>query len=90
MAKKKEKSQVINNIENLNLEIDYDKLAQAIVKAQEKSEEKENKPKRKIGFWKAIGKIILNKEDKNGKRTAFVLAEIMAYIFNFAAIEVGS
>ena len=85
MAKKKDKPQVINNIQELNLEIDYDKLAEAIVKAQEKSKE-ENKPKGEIGCWKAIGEIILNKEDKNGKQTAFVLAEIMAYIFNFAAI----
>ena len=44
MAKKKDKPQVINNIQELNLEIDYDKLAEAIVKAQEKSEE-EKKPK---------------------------------------------
>ena len=39
MAKKKEKSQVINNIENLNLEIDYDKLAEAMVLAQQKANE---------------------------------------------------
>ena len=39
MAKKKEKSQVINNIENLSLEIDYDKLAEAIVLAQQKANE---------------------------------------------------
>ena len=36
------KPQVINNIEQLNLEIDYDKLAEAIIKAQEISEDKEN------------------------------------------------
>ena len=45
MAKKKEKQQIINNIQNLNLEIDYDKLAEAIVKAQEiekAREEEEN------------------------------------------------
>lgn len=36
MAKKKDKSQVINNIQELNLEIDYDKLAEAIVKANKK------------------------------------------------------
>ena len=33
MSKKKNKSQVINNIQDLNIEIDYDKLADAIVKA---------------------------------------------------------
>ena len=37
MAKKKDKPQVINNIQELNLEIDYDKLADAMVKAQEKT-----------------------------------------------------
>ena len=46
MAKKKEKSQVINNIENLSLEIDYDKLAESIVKAQEKSENEANRRKK--------------------------------------------
>ena len=85
MAKKKDKPQVINNIREINLEIDYDKLAEAIVKAQEKSEEK-NRPKETIGFWKAVWEIILNKEDKDGKRTSSVLAEIMASIFNFVAI----
>ena len=34
---KRDKSQVINNIDQLNLEIDYDKLAIAIVKAQKKT-----------------------------------------------------
>ena len=35
MGKKKENQQIVNNIQNLNLEIDYDKLAEAIVEAQE-------------------------------------------------------
>lgn len=43
MAKKKDKPQTINNIDNLHLEINYDKLAEAIVKAQEKREDKNNK-----------------------------------------------
>ena len=38
MPKKKDKPQVINNIQELNLEIDYDKLAEAIVRAQNKNE----------------------------------------------------
>ena len=37
MAKKKDKPQVINNIEELKLEIDYEKLADAIVQAQNQS-----------------------------------------------------
>ena len=46
MAKKKSKPQVINNIQELNLEIDYDKLAEAIVVAQEKSSKKKKRTSR--------------------------------------------
>ena len=46
MAKKKDKPQVINNIQELNLDIDYDKLAEAIVKAREKSEDEANKKRK--------------------------------------------
>ena len=46
MAKKKDKPQVINNIGEINLEIDYDKLAESIVKAQEKSENEANKKRK--------------------------------------------
>lgn len=46
MAKKKDKSQVINNIQELNLEIDYDKLAEAIVKANNKIEAEANNSKK--------------------------------------------
>lgn len=85
MAKKKDKPQVINNIQELNLEIDYDKLAEAIVKAQNKSKES-NMPKEKMGFWKAVWLIIQNKEPKYGNKNAILLAEVMAYIFNTIAI----
>ena len=46
MGKKKDRRQPINNIQNLNLEINYDKLAESIVKAQEKAEESIQKQKR--------------------------------------------
>lgn len=46
MAKKKDKPQVINNIGEINLEIDYDKLAESIVKAQEKNENEANGKKK--------------------------------------------
>ena len=42
MAKKKDKQQVINNIKELNLEVDYDKLAEAIVKANKKELPQQN------------------------------------------------
>ena len=46
MAKKKEKPQVINNIQELNLEIDYDKLAESIVKANSKLDAEANQSKK--------------------------------------------
>lgn len=47
MGKNKKNPQPIN-IQNLNMEIDYDKLAEAIVNAQAKSEKKENSNHSKI------------------------------------------
>ena len=46
MAKKKDKQQVINNIQELNLEIDYDKLAESIVKANSKLDAEANQSKK--------------------------------------------
>ena len=46
MAKKKDKPQVVNNIQELNLEIDYDKLAEAIVKANSQLDAEANKRKK--------------------------------------------
>lgn len=40
MAKKKNNQMVVNNIESVNLDIDYNKLAEAIVDAQQKANEK--------------------------------------------------
>ena len=66
MAKKKDKPQVINNIQELNLEIDYDKLAEAIVKAKQIEEENATKKKaEELAAWrKSIG--INNHDDKEG------------------------
>ena len=46
MAKKKDKPQVVNNIQELNLEIDYDKLAESIVKANSQLDAEANKSKK--------------------------------------------
>ena len=54
MAKKKDKPQVINNIGKLNLEIDYDKLAEAIVKASNKEKQQSEKKSfvsNSFAFW---------------------------------------
>jgi len=51
MGNGKNKPQTVNNINQLNLEIDYDKLAEAIVKAQETVTQKtEKKEKRRTRF----------------------------------------
>lgn len=45
MAKKKNNQTVVNNIESVNLNIDCDELAEAIVKAQQKAKEQQIKEK---------------------------------------------
>lgn len=42
--------------------------------------------KEKNGFWRSVWRIIINKESKTGKRTAYVLAEVMSYVFNTIAL----
>ena len=58
MAKKKDKPQIINNIQELNLEIDYDKLAEAIGKAECEAEKQKNEQKsfvsNSFAFWIAL------------------------------------
>lgn len=81
----KGKKTIVNNIKELNLEIDYDKLAEAIVKAQKKSEEKPVS-NNKNGFWKTVWLIIINKEEKTGTRTSALLASVMGRLFNGIAL----
>ena len=66
MAKKKDKPQVINNIQELNLEIDYNKLAEAIVKAKQIEEDNATKKNAEdLAAWRrSIGK--KDHEDKKG------------------------
>ena len=42
---KKDRTTIVNNINELNLEIDYDKLAEAMVLAQQKANESTKRPK---------------------------------------------
>ena len=81
--KNKGKPQVINNIQELNLEIDYDKLAEAIVKANQIEEENAAKKKAAdIEEWKrSLG---VNKhEDKRGiKKKIYVFCNNAKVFFN--------
>lgn len=81
--KKKDKPQIINNIKELNLEIDYDKLAQAIVKAKQIEEEKlaEKKAADLEEWQKCLG--VNSHEDKKGlKKRLYVLGNNTKVIFN--------
>lgn len=57
MAKKKNNTTVVNNIDSVNVEIDYDKLAEAIVKALKKEKEQLDKEKQEsFNEWrKSLG-----------------------------------
>lgn len=85
MAKNKNKPQVINNIQELNLEIDYDKLAEAIVKANN-TEKEYNNSEEKLNFLKVIYYIVFNQKQTNGKMTSGLLSGLIALIFNIMAI----
>ena len=89
MAKKKDKPQVINNIRELNLDIDYDKLAQAIVKAQNKAdviEEKDDDNDSNVGFWKSVWGVICNKNETHDNMLASGMTILMSTLFNALAV----
>ena len=92
MSKKKSNSRVINNIDNLNLEIDYDKLVQAIVRANLESE---NLKKEKIQtnqkvtfkrFRELVWGIIINKKQSNGEMISGLFSIVICSFFNIIAI----
>ena len=79
---KKNKPQVVNNIQKLNLEIDYDKLAEAIVKAQEKGEEEANKNKKfTSGAFSVTTSVVL--------RVVAVLGGLLSLASPFVIINVA-
>ena len=96
MAKKKNNQTVINNIGSVNMEIDYDKLAEAIVNAQQKVEK--HKKNQELQFeteckklsvretFMIILAIITNKAKSNGTMTSGFLGGLMSIFFNFLAI----
>lgn len=91
MAKKKDKPQVINNIQELNLEIDYDKLAEAIVKAinakDASSEEMQTKPKVGIiNFFRVVYYIVFNRRKTNGTMTSTLMGGMLSFAFNGLAL----
>lgn len=77
------------NITIVNNEINYDKLAEAIVRANATKQEVEEAPKEKISvkeFWKTVGMIITNKKASNGQLAAGLLSVPMSVLFNTLAV----
>lgn len=90
MAKKsKNKPTTINNIESVNLEIDYDKLAEAIVNAQEKAEKvekNENENNDKQSLLNAIKLIMTNKVESNGAFLTGALTLVLTTVFKTISV----
>lgn len=85
-----------HNVFRSTTEIDYDKLAKAIVKAQQEAEQqkeiesqqKENNTKELslCETLKLIGLVIINKVESNGTMTSGFLGGVMSFVFNVLAI----
>lgn len=85
-----------HNVFRSTTEIDYDKLAKAIVKAQQEAEEQkeierqqEENNTEKLSACetlKLIGLVIINKVESNGTMTSGFLGGVMSIVFNILAI----
>lgn len=70
-------------------EFDYDKLAEAIVKANgeiQKTKENKAKPAEKLSFWKSVWYIIINKKQTDGTMTSGLFSFIIECFFNAVAV----
>lgn len=77
------------NVTIIHNEIDYDKLAEAIVRANAARQEIEDKSAKKVSFkelWKMVGMIITNKKVSNGQLAAGLLSVPMSVLFNTLAV----
>ena len=91
MAKGKRKSArtcSAYHIDSVNLEIDYEKLAEAIVKANNiaETQKKRNEPQQKRSFWKGIWEIWINKRDTDGQLMTATISSIISLFFKTLAI----
>ena len=85
----KPKGSVVNNIQSLNVEIDYDKLANAIIKAQEEATRKKEEqnaiqqPKGKL--FPAIWHILRGKRSKDGRLATAPFAIVISVLYRMIA-----
>ena len=85
---KPRKTPAINNINHLNLEIDYDKLAEAIIKAQRVSEEKaaEAPGESRASLFQSILRIFQGKKSGDGRFLSAPFAVILSLAYRMIAI----
>ena len=90
MARKKEEQQTIINISEMKCEVDYDKLADAIVKAQAvASKQTKERKKEKItlkDIWREIVAILCNKRNADGTMTTSAFAMMNYIVFGVASV----
>lgn len=91
MAKKKDKKQTINNIQQLNIEIDYEKLGETIKNAisndREEKVDTSKLQKATLKDWFTVIKLIItNKADTKGKMTPVLLSMIVGVFFNVLSV----
>ena len=82
---KKSRQTTVNNIQNLNLEIDYDRLADSIIKTEHRAKEAQV-IKEKNSFKRKVWHIIINKKGPKKAYTAYLMANILSAILNMCAI----
>lgn len=85
MIKRKSRT-IIYNDNSVHNEIDYEKLAKAIIEAnRKKDDEPSAESDEKIGFWKGVWYIIANKRKTNGALTHGLFSNLLSDLFNSLA-----
>ena len=81
---KKRKPLVVHNVDSVNLEIDYDKLAEAIVKANNIANATKSADQpvgKKLSFFKELWMILRNKRTPDGRMTTSFFSTVISCIF---------
>ena len=88
MARNKRKPGRTHSADSINLEIDYEKLAEAIVKANNTviAQKGMNKPQKKQSFWRGIWEIWRNKRDTDGQFMVATFSSIISVFFKTIAL----
>lgn len=80
------KKKTSSSTKNINNKKEGDALTISGRKSDDAKYENMGTKTSKVGLWKAVGLIIINREPKTGQTTAYLLAEVLAYVFNAFAV----